>query len=190
MLACPPREYACAVKSLGLDELSKLGEVLLGLTGEADDKGGADSNVGDLLLNLCKHLADKRAVSVAVHALEHLVADVLKGKIDVVENSGIVLHLLDKTVGDLVGVAVENSDPRNARFLCNFMQKLVETVLAVKVDTVASGVLRDDGQLLDAHLVKLFCLFNKLVHRARTELSTNIGDSAVGATVVASLADL
>ena len=62
-------EYTRAVKSLGLDELGKLTEVLLGLTGEANDKGRTDNYVGDFALELLKHLADHRALAVSVHTL-------------------------------------------------------------------------------------------------------------------------
>ena len=140
------------VKALFLDKLAQLLKVFLGFAWEADDEGGANDDVGNLTAELCEHLADHLAVAVAVHRGEHTVADVLEGQVDVGQDPRVVAHLCDQVVGDLVGVAVEQTDPRDRGLLGDLMQQLGEGVFAVEIEPVTRDVGGGDGtnDVLDA----------------------------------------
>jgi hypothetical protein len=45
-----------------------------------------------------------------------MIADVLQGKVDIVENTGIVAHLADQLVSDLIGIAIQKTNPRDLGF--------------------------------------------------------------------------
>ena len=126
----------------------------------------------------------------AIHGLEHTVADVLEGEVDVLEEAGIGLELLDELVGDLVGVAVQHPDPGDIGLLGDLMDQLGQGVAAVEVLAVAGGVLCHQGQLLDAQGVHILGLGDHVLHGAGAELASNGGDGAVGAAVVTALGDL
>ena len=114
----------------------------------------------------------------------------LDRQIDILADTRIFADCLNKLIGDLVGIAVEHSYPRDRGLLGDAVQKLSQLVLAVEIETVARGVLSDDTQLLDAESFKGLCLLDKLFHRTRTEFSAYVRNSTVGAAVVAPLGDL
>ena len=106
-------EDSCAVKFRFVDEVAKLLEVGLGLAGETDDEGGSDDDVGYLTTKLFDDAFDHGAVASSVHGLQHSVGDVLKGHVDIFDDTVVVSDLGDKLVGYLVRVAVEKTEPRN-----------------------------------------------------------------------------
>ena len=183
-------EHTCTVESRFLDELTELAEILFGLSGEANDKGCPYNDVGDLSAELCHNLSDGLTVAVAVHCLEHMIADVLKGKVDIFKYSRIVTDLGNELVGHLVGIAIGESYPRNGGRLGDPAEKLCKLILSVKIKTVSGYILGNYAKLTDAQRLKLLCLSNNVLESAATELTSDRGDSAVGASVVTALGDL
>ena len=126
----------------------------------------------------------------AVHGLQHTVADVLEGEVDVLEEAGIGLELLNQLVGDLVGVAVQNADPGDIRLLGDLADQLGQGIAAVEILAVAGGILSNQRQLLDAQGVHVLGLGHHVLHGTGAELAADGGDGAVGAAVVTALGDL
>ena len=126
----------------------------------------------------------------AVHRRKHTVADMLDGQIHVLANAVVVADLRDQLVGDLVGIEIEQSDPRDRGLLADGADQLGEHVLAVEVQTVARGVLRDEVQLLDADRLQLLGLADDVLDGAGAHFAADEGNGAVGATVVTALGDL
>ena len=122
--------------------------------------------------------------------MENLVGNMLQGQVYVFYDSVVDAHFRNKLVGDLVGVAVEQTEPLDLSLLCQTAQKLGELVFSVKIDTVASGVLSYDSQLLYPEIFKVLCLADEIVHGAGAEFSADVGNCTVGAAVVAALCDL
>ena len=152
------------LKSLLVNEFAKLLEILLGLAGEADDKGRSYNDIRDLAAKLCNHLADHFSVAVTVHCGKHAVRDVLHGQVNVFENPVVIAHLCNKLVGYLVGIAVKYPYPRYARRLGDPSEQLGKLVFPVKIKTVAGGVLRNYRKLLYAKSLKVACLLNYILH--------------------------
>ena len=90
----------------------------------------------------------------------------LKRHIDILDYLIVIADLGDQLVGDLIGIAIKYSQPRNIGLLAYSMQELMQTILAVKILAVSCGVLRYDAQLLDTKLGKSLCLLDKLVDRS------------------------
>ena len=83
-----------------------------------------------------------------------------------------------------------HADPDKPVDPAQLPQQLRELPLAVEIETVAAGILRDDDQLLDAVGRKLLRLLDELLDRAAAQLAAQLRDDAVGTVVVAALGDL
>ena len=81
------------------DESKKLAEVVLGLAGEPDDEGRADRDPGDASAEPLDHAAEVHLPGGTAHALEHRIARVLEGDVDVLHD----LLLGGDRVHDLFG---------------------------------------------------------------------------------------
>ena len=89
----------------------------------------------------------------------------LHRKVDIFTDPVIIAHLCDKLIGYLIGVAIKDPEPRNIRFLAESAKKRCKLILSVKILTVASGVLCNEGQFLASKTFKIACLRNYILHR-------------------------
>jgi len=80
---------------------------------------------------------------VAVHPAEDVGVYMLYRNVDVSQQAGVFPEFPEQPVGDFVGVAVEQPDPRDGGLCGNPADQLVEAVVAVDVEAVAGSVLRD-----------------------------------------------
>ena len=72
----------------------------------------------------------------------------------------------------------------------SLVHQLGERALLLPVRAEARGVLRNEAELANAKLLKSARLFDDLFDRAASVASSDIGDRAVGASVIAALGDL
>ena len=114
----------------------------------------------------------------------------LERQVYVLEDTGIVPYLGDQLIGDLVGVAVKQADPRNVSLLRNPVEQLMERIVTVQILAVARDILRDNRQLPDTQCGQFLCLAHQLLHRAGTVAAADIRNSAVGTPVIAPLCNL
>ena len=114
----------------------------------------------------------------------------LNWDIHILNESRVVCELLDELVGDLVGVAIKQTDPGNRRCLCDSADKLGKRVLAVEVESVARGILGDEVKLLDAHSLKVLRLLHDILDGARAKSAADHRNRAIGALVVTALCNL
>ena len=180
-------ECAEAIKPCFLNELTKLGEVLVGFTGETNHCGCTEDDSGHLIAKPFHRLFNEGGAAVAIHSCEDAIGDMLDWNVHIFEKTIVITKLGNKLVGNLVGIAIKKSDPRNGGVLRDLSHKLGEGVFAVKVKTVSCGILRDEVNLLYAHCLKILCFGNDVLDCSGAESAADEGDCAVGATVVAAL---
>ena len=104
-----------------------------------------------------------------------MIADVLKGKVDIFKYSRIVSDLCNKLVGYLIGIAIKQSYPRDRGIVGYRAQKLGKLIRAVNIKTVSRGILRNKVKLAYTESLKLLCFLNKLIHRTGAELTSDKG---------------
>ena len=74
----------------------------------------------------------------------------LQGQIHIFDDLLLPCHHVEQLIGHGVGVAVEQTDPARALDRAELRQKLRQGITAVKILSVARGILRDKDQLLRA----------------------------------------
>jgi hypothetical protein len=124
---------------------------------------------------------------VTVHSLEHSIADVLYGKVDIFKYSVVCAYLLDKLVGDLVGIAIKKTYPR---YLCRIgycAQKLCKAIFAVNIESVAGYILCYDIKLLYTESLEVLRLFYDILYSTASEPSAYCRNSAVCTAVITAL---
>ena len=122
-----------------------------------------------------------------VHAGKDGVADMLDGDVHVFYETGVITKLCDKLVGNLIGIAIEQTNPRDFGRRTNFTHELGKRILAVDVKTVAAGILGDKVKLLHADTLKLLCLVDDVLNCTGAEAAADERNCTVGAKVVAAL---
>lgn len=97
-----------------MEELAQRLEILLGLAGEAGDEAGPQDQAGDPLAQLAEEVAGLLSAAPAVHGLEHMVADVLDGNVQIFDDLRLVGDHVNELVADLIGVEIVQPDPMHA----------------------------------------------------------------------------
>ena len=162
-------------------------ELLLGLTREACYKRCSKRNSGNLTAKLRNKLTQGLFVALSVHALQYLSVAVLHRDIEIFHYLILTLHAVDKLVCDALGIAVQQAYPLQPVYLAKLVQQLRQRKLSVKVKTVACRILCNDDQLLNSVSGEQLSLIDDILHRAASEMTAYIGNSAVGTAVVAAV---
>src|SRR5262245_3440456 len=97
-----------------LDEFDKLLKVGVGFAGEAGDKGGSQSQIGNARAEAGKQVFGFGASDAAAHAAEHGVAGMLKRNVDVGEDLVAVGNRIDERVVDVHRIEVHQANPLDA----------------------------------------------------------------------------
>ncbi len=119
-----------------------------------------------------------------------MVGDVLNRNVDILYNSRVVSDFRYKLIRYLIGVAVEETNPRNIGSVANTSDKLGKLVFAVEVYTVSGGILSYNVKLLYSECVKCGSFFDNILHCTASHLTSDKGNSTVCTAVVTSLCNL
>ena len=169
------------------NELLELFELGLALAGIANDEGGTDADIGELLAETVQKGKGLPTVNAALHGMEQTAVDVLQRYVDVVADVGVLAHGLDGVEGKIGGIGVVEAYPRGSAFSGQPGEEVAQTAATVEVKAVVGGVLRNDDYFFNARGDKVSGLVDKLVDGARDVSATDEGDGTVGAMAVAAL---
>ena len=139
------------------------------------------------MAELCEQLPDIFAVAAPVHFTQDLVVDMLDGNIQIFDDLRLVCQNVDQLLRHFIGIEIMYPDPDQPVDFAEPAQQLRKLPLAVEIETVAAGILRDDDQLLDAVGRKLLRFLYQIFHRAAAELAAQLRNDAVRAVVIAAL---
>ena len=173
--------------------------VVLRLSGESGDEGGADGDSRNGLPDVPQEVADVVPVRHALHGAEHVAGNVLKGDVHVAGHLGAFRDGGGQFVAPVGGVGVKKPDPE---FPFNGVQGAdqggqgfpaggVHRAAAVRarirpfVHAVVGNVLRNEADFLHAGPDEGFRFTHHVLLGAAAVASPDHRDDAVGATVVA-----
>jgi len=114
---------------------------------------------------------------------------VLERDVEIFADVVVLRNGLKQLVGDAVGIGVEEAEPAEVGDAGELVEERGEAVFEAEVFAVAGGVLADEGDFLDAASDEGLGFRNDGLEAAGAEFSTEIGDDAEGAGVVAALGD-
>ena len=176
-----------AVKPDGLDEVTQLCVLLLGLTGEARDQRRAQRDAGDGGTQAGDGVLNFLASAAAVHGLEHGIITVLDGQVKIRHDLGVAHHGGDKFVGDAFRIGVQHANPADALDLLQRVQQIADGTGLAPVLAVGGGVLCHNDQLAHTLPRQPAGLGHAVVQLTAAQLAADQRDSAVVAAVVAAL---
>ena len=176
-----------AVKPDGLDEVTQLCVLLLGLTGEARDQRRAQRDAGDGRAQPGNRVLDLLTSAAAVHGLEHRVITVLDGQVEIGHDLGVADHGGNKCIADTFRIGVQDTDPADAVDFLQAVQQLTDGAGSAPVLAVGGGVLRDQNQLAHTLARQPAGLGDAVVDFTAAQRTADQRNGAVIAAIVAAL---
>ncbi len=180
-----------------VDKVEQHLEVLLGLAREADDKGGAQGDLGADLAPLLDPLQGALDGAGTLHQFQDARAGMLQRDIEVGQYLAIA-HQGDDVIHVRIGVDVVQTHP-DIELGQLFAQghhagldrhAVVEAGAVLDVHAIGGGVLGDHQDLLHAGLFQALGLSQYLADGAAHQIPAHGGDDAEGAAVVAAFGNL
>ena len=172
-----------------LDQADGLLELLLGLTGEADNDVGSQNQIGHDGLGVGHLLQVGLPVIVAVHGLQHTGRAGLEGQVQLLGDLGILCHGVEELLGSVSGMAGHEADEEIAGELGNRGQQIGKIEALAQILAVGVDVLAQQGDLTGAVFDELAALGQDVLHLAAALTAADVGDDAVGAEIVAAVHD-
>src|SRR4051794_14349393 len=143
-------ECADALELHLLQKLEKLLELLLGLTREPDDAGGADRDVGNCIAEFPDALANRPLALGPAHAREHRVRAVLDWHVEIWKYSRFSRHDFQQSVGNSRRVKIEHPDPRDRRLGNQRLEQVGQLFPIADIAPVVRQILRHQIQFARA----------------------------------------
>ena len=172
-----------------LDDAHRVLEVLIGLTGEADDDVGRDRRVRDALAHAVEDPEEPLAAVRAAHRLEDAVGPRLQRHVQLRHDGGGLGHRVDDVVGEGSGVRAREADALDAGDLSRRTQELSERLAVAELDTVAVDVLTEKSHLDGAVVGEQSNLVQDVAGAAVLLFAAQVRHDAEGARVVAADGD-
>jgi len=176
-----------------LEQLARLGEVILGLAREADDDVGREIHPRHHGAERIHDFAVALARVGTVHRLEDAVAARLQRQVHVRAQLGQAAIGLDEVLLEAARVRRGEADARDAGDGVHALDQLHEGRDAAGVRVIAPAVaghdLPEQRHLAHAAGGQLLALAHDLVHRTRALVAARLGHDAEGAVHVAALLD-
>ena len=178
-------EASHAVEAGLEEELFQFLEFGFGFARIADNKGGADADVGDEVAELLQELQGLFAVDATIHGVEQAGVDVLEGDVDIVADVRMLSDGLNGVDGERGRVGVVEANPWGAALGGEEVEKVAESAAAVEVEAVVGGVLSDEDEFFGSIVDQLLRFEEDVFDGAGDVFATDEGDGAVGAAAVA-----
>ena len=114
----------------------------------------------------------------------------LNRQIDILDQTAVVLEFFDQRIGDLVGIAIENTNPRDIRLRGDLLNQFDEFILTVKITSVSGGILRNQNKFSCTDILHILCFCDQFFHRTGMQSAADAGDCTIGTAVVTAFRDL
>ena len=190
--ACPLTvdEGVGRVKLCLLHDVHGVLEIRLGLAREAHDDIRAERHIRQLPANLLHEREVALLRIVTVHALEDRAGAGLQRQVDVSLDVRVRLHHLDELIREILRVRSHIADTPESRELCHSGEQLREARAARDVIAIGIDILTEQGDLETAIRDQLLALTQDRRRIPRLLASTHIRHDAVGAEIIAAVADV
>eukprot|EP00960_Hanusia_phi_P062419 765143-Hanusia_phi.AAC.5 len=162
--------------------------VLVRLSRETRDEGGPQHQPRDPLAQLLEK-GDGVVAGRTVHGLEHGVADMLEGDVDVLADLVDARDGVDQLVAEVARVAVEQRDPAHLLYLSQRVEQICQPALVCRAEVLPPlvRVLCDQVELCHPRRHQLARLLHDGVEGLGAEAPAPARDRAEGALVIAPL---
>ena len=181
---------AHALKSLFAYEVEKFVEILICLAWESDHQRSADVNAWHAFADSLQQIDGFLLRYVAMHAGEHVVADVLEGNVEIFAYVWLLAHHVQKIHRELVWISVMQANPFHAWNISHLADEFGNMMLAVNIYAVVGEFLSDNLKLLHAFCHQFAHLLQNLFLRTGNMLAGDDRNGAVGTVAVAALSYL
>lgn len=172
------------------DEALQLGEVLLGLPGEADDEVRAGTRLRGLAADGAEQFQELVGVAEAPHPAQYGGRRVLERQVEVRQDSGGTGHHVDQAGPHLGGLQVADPHPLDAGHRRDLAEQRLQQADVAEVLAVRGVVLADQDDLADALPGQPDGLVEHVRGAARDERAAEGGDRAEGTAAVAARGEL
>ena len=182
-------ETAHAVETGLADKVFQFLEFLESFAGVADDEGGADGYVGQLMAEVLQEAESALAVDAALHGVEYTGVDVLQGDVDVVADVGVAADDVDGVEREGGRIGVVETYPGGTALGGQSVEEGTEHALTIEVEAIVGGVLCYDDDFLHPLGDHLLCLVEDVLDGTGNVFPANERYGAIGAGAVAPFAD-
>ena len=176
---------AHALKSLFAYEVEEFVEILICLAWESDHQRSADVNAWHAFADSLQQIDGFLLRYVAMHAGEHVVADVLEGNVEIFAYVWLLAHHVQKIHWELVWISVMQANPFHARNISHLADEFGNMMFSVNIHAVVGEFLSDNLKLLHAFSNQFAHLLQNFFFWSGNVLAGNDRNGAVGTVAVA-----
>ena len=174
-----------ALKASPLGECYQFLKILIGLAGESYHQRRTDMDAGHFTAQALHQVVGFLLGDMALHAVEHVVADMLQGDVEVLADIFLLPHHPQQVPREMRRIGIVQSYPFHALNVGHLLHKFCNMLLTVDVHAVIGQFLRNDIKLLDTLTDHPTHLIEDLLHGTALVLARNQWYGAVGAMSVA-----
>ena len=177
-------------KACPFHKVEKLLEILFRLTRESNHKCGAQMNTWHPFSNVFYQVDCFLPCHMAMHALQHMVGNMLQGNIEIVTHIIVCSHNIEQFHGKLVGIGIMQSNPFHSFDSSHFIDERGDVALSVPIHTIIREFLLDYLKLLNPFCHQVSHLLQNILFRSRHMLSCDDRNGTISTMAVASFRNL
>lgn len=182
-------EKSDCIETILADEIKKLCEVLIGLSGESDDEGSPQERSFEGSRNHVKQRVDLILVVESPHPFQDRLGYMLKWDIEIGDESLELLQALHVTRGQIIRIHVQEAETEIAFDGIESFQQLDQGWPSVKVFPIPGRILSNQDDFLD--IIRDHCLrfCDDILDGSRALPAPDFRDDAERALIIASFGD-
>ena len=178
------------LKALSTNEFEQFMEVFLSLTRETYHQSGADMNARHTLTDGLEQINGFLLAHVAMHSVEHIVADMLQGDVKILTYVWLLAHHIEQIERELVRISIVQTNPLHTRNIRHAADEFGDVMLAVQVHAVVGEFLGDNLEFLHTIGYQLAYLVEDFIHRTGNVLAGDDRNGAIRTAAVATFRNL
>ena len=125
----------------------------------------------------------------ALHAIKHVVGDVLQGNVQILADILLLTHHPQQFPRKMSGIGIVETNPFDALDISHLFNEFCDMLLAVDINTVVSQFLSNDLKLARALTHQPAHLIQNLLHGTTLVATRNQWNGTIGTMAVAALTD-
>ena len=165
-------------------------EVFLSLARESHHQSGTDMNARHTLTDGLEQFDGFLLAHVAMHSVEHIVADMLQSDVKILAYVWLLAHHIEQIKRELVRISIVQTDPLHTRNIRHAADEFGDVMLAVQVHAVVGELLGDNLEFLHTIGYQLAHLVEDFIHRTGNVLAGDDRNGAIRTAAVATFRNL
>ena len=165
-------------------------KVFLGFARESHHQSGANMNARHTLTDGLEQFDGFLLAHVAMHSVEHIVADMLQGDVKILAYVWLLAHHIEQIERELVRISIVQTDPLHTWNIRHAADEFGDVMFAVQVHAVVGELLGYDLEFLHTIGYQLVHLIKDFIHRTGNVLAGNDRNGAIRTTAVTTFRNL